>query len=158
MTNTSDGGKEDPPDPPYANKNTTINPPSLYTPAVHSAKKDSVWTEIDRNSPIYNNNTRPPTKSHFASPTTSPPSSTPRHTFPLTAPSAPSLTPRQPYTKPKTFQFRQKLTKFRPIAATIVPQPTKKTIPSSPLISNPTAPTTAVRPRMNVTPPLGPKC
>ena len=41
---------------------------STETPAVHNAKNNSVSTQIDPDSSLYSNNTRPPAKSHFAHP------------------------------------------------------------------------------------------
>ena len=63
MANASDGGKGNPPDPPNAN----INPDALpsYTPAVFSAKNDSIPPEIDRVSTIYSTNT-PTSRSDLA--------------------------------------------------------------------------------------------
>eukprot|EP00534_Pseudo-nitzschia_fraudulenta_P009363 CAMPEP_0201156952 /NCGR_PEP_ID=MMETSP0851-20130426/30003_1 /ASSEMBLY_ACC=CAM_ASM_000631 /TAXON_ID=183588 /ORGANISM="Pseudo-nitzschia fraudulenta, Strain WWA7" /LENGTH=68 /DNA_ID=CAMNT_0047435169 /DNA_START=29 /DNA_END=231 /DNA_ORIENTATION=- len=60
MTNTANGGKEDPTDPHYANTNTNTNARSTDTPAVHSAKNDSISTENDRVLTNYSSNNSPP--------------------------------------------------------------------------------------------------
>ena len=66
MTNTSDSGKGDPPDPFNADK--TVDALSLHSPSVHGGKNDQVSTETDQVSPKYSATRLPVNSASLVSP------------------------------------------------------------------------------------------